>query len=193
VLDYDPDEVPEDAYALAIAYYDDEGSWVELPPDTGRVAEIGKATGLVNHFSTVGILAELTPPPPPALPANFVASNLSIVPSLVAGPEESVTISANVANDGEQEGSYIVELKINGETVDTEEVTLSAGENQQVSFALSGMDYGQYEVDVAQLNGEFTVSRSINWLLILGIIAAVALITGGVVWSRRRQKATRSE
>jgi type VI protein secretion system component VasK len=55
------------------------------------------------------------------------------------------------------------------------------------------MDYGQYEVEVAGLSGQFTVSRGINWWLIIGIIVAVGLITWGVVWSRRRRKAHNQE
>jgi uncharacterized repeat protein (TIGR01451 family) len=199
VLNYDPDEVPENATSLAVAYYDTEqGYWVDLPPDTGHVAEIGKATGLIDHFSTIAILAELAPPP-----AHFVASDLNIVLSqekiwepitFVTRTGKDATITANVANDGEREGTYIVELKINGETVDAKEVTLDAGQSQQVSFTLSGMDYGQYEVEVAELSGEFDIFRSINWWLIIGIIAAVGLITWGVIWGRsRRKKAVESE
>jgi hypothetical protein len=198
VLDYDPDEVPEDTTSLAIAYYDaEQGDWFDLPPDTGRVAEIGKATGLIDHFSTVAILAKLGPPPSPPVPAHFVASGLNIVPSMrkiwepitfVTKTGESVSITANVANDGGQQDTYIVKLKINGETVDTKNVTLGAGQSQQVNFTLSGMDYGQYEVEVAELSGEFTASRTINWWLIIAIIVGVGLITWGVIWDRRRRK-----
>jgi PKD repeat protein len=204
VLSYDPAELPEDTISLAIAYYDDEGSdWVGLSPDTGRVAEIGKATGLIDHFSTVAVLAQLAPaPPPPLAPANFVASDLTIVPSVrkiwepitfVTRTGESVTITANVVNDGGQQGTYIVELKLNGQTLDTREVTLAVGQSQQVNFTLSGMDYGQYQVEVAELSGEFTVWRGINWWLIIGIIVAVGLIAWGVIWGRRRKKAAQSE
>ena len=199
VLNYDPDELPEFTASLALAYYDTEqGIWVILPPDIGRVAEIGKSTGLINHFSTVAIIAELAPPP---APASFVASTLNIEQSplvwkniFVGVTGEDVTITANVANNGGQEGTYTAELKLNGKTVDTKEVTLAAGQSQQVSFTVSGMDYGQYEVEVAGLSGEFTVSRSINWWLIIGIILAVGLITWASIWWRkRRQKAAQSE
>jgi hypothetical protein len=101
---------------------------------------------------------------------------------------EDVTITANVANNGVQEGTYIAELKLNGETVDAKEVTLAGGQSQQVSFTLSGMNYGQYEVEVAGLTGEFTVSRSIDWVSILGIILAIGLITWASIWGRRRWK-----
>jgi hypothetical protein len=193
VLNYDPDELSEFIASLAVAYYDTEqGIWVGLSPDIGRVAEIGKATGLINHFSTVAIIAELAPPP---APASFVASTLNIEQSplvwkniFVGVTGEDVTITANVANNGGQEGTYPAVLKLNGETVEANEVTLGPGQNRQVSFTLSGMDYGQYKVEVAGLSGEFTVSRSIDWWSIIGIIAAVGLITWGAIWGIRRRK-----
>jgi len=191
VLSYDPNELPESTASVAVAYYDTEqGSWVGLPTITGRVAEIGKATGLINHCSAVAIIAELAPTPPPA---SFVASDLNIELSpqirkniLVAVTGEDVTITANVANNGGQEGTYIAELKLNGETVDAKEVALAAGQSRQVTFTLSGMDYGQYEVEVAGLSGAFTVSRSIDGWSIFDIIAGVGLITWGAIWGIRR-------
>jgi len=193
VLDYDPNDLPESTASLAVAYYDTEqGRWVNSPPDIGRVAEVGKATGLMNHFSTVAIIAELAPAP---APASFVGSALNIEQSpkvwkstFVAITGEDLTITANVANNGGEEGTYIAELKLNGETVDSKEVTLDPGQSQQVRFTLSGMDYGQYEVEVAGLSGEFTVSRTIDWLSIFGIILGVGLIIWAVIWGRKRWK-----
>ena len=199
VLNYDPNALPESTASLAVAYYDKEqGIWVALSPDMGRVAEIGEATGLINHFSTVAIIAELAPTP---APASFVTSALSIKQSPLAWKNifvgvtgKDVTITANVANNGGQEGTYTAVLKLNGKTVATRGVTLAAGQSQQVSFTLPGMNYGQYKVEIAGLSGEFTVSRSINWWLIIGIIAAVGLITWAAIWWRkRRKKATQSE
>jgi len=146
----------------------------------------------MNHFSTVAIIAELAPAP---APASFVGSALNIEQSpkvwkstFVAITGEDLTITANVANNGGEEGTYIAELKLNGETVDSKEVTLDPGQSQQVRFTLSGMDYGQYEVEVAGLSGEFTVSRTIDWLSIFGIILGVGLIIWAVIWGRKRWK-----
>ncbi|MBA7504337.1 hypothetical protein ES706_02972 [subsurface metagenome] len=193
VLSYDPDDLPESTASVAVAYYDyEQGSWVSLPTDIGRVAEIGKATGVINHFSTVAIIAELASP---SSPASFVLSDLNIALSpqvwkniFVGVTGNDVTITANVANNGGQEGTYIAELKLNGERIDAKEVTLAAGQSQQVTFTLSGMDYGQYEVEVASLSGEFTVSQIIDWWSIFGIIFAVGLITWAAIWGRRRWK-----
>jgi len=160
------------------------------------VAELTLSTA-INHFTIFAVLVEVAPPSPPP-PAHFVPSGLSIVPSVeriwepvtfVTRTGESATITANVANDGGQGGTYVVELKLNGEAVDTKIVTLDAGQSQQVSFTLSEMDYGQYEVEVAGLSGEFTTSRTITWWLIIVIIAAMGLIIWGAVWARRRRRA----
>jgi len=206
ILSFNPMELPENTVSVTMAYYVSDEGWVELESEQGGVAELGSMTTAVSHFTPFAILAKLAPPaptpapappsPPPTLPAaHFVASGLTIEPSVreiwelitfVTRTGESITISANVANDGGQEGVYIVELKLNGETVDSKEVTLAAGESQQVSFTLPGMDYGRYAVEVAGLSGEFTVSRRINWWLIAGIIVAIGLITWRVSRVRRR-------
>jgi hypothetical protein len=199
-LGLDQSQLPENALNVTMAYYDDvKGAWVLLESEAGGPNGVAELTlsAPINHFSIFGVLAELAPTPPPP-PAHFVPSGLSIVTSVekiwksvtfVTKTGESVTITANVVNDGGQEGTYTVALKLNGETVDTKIVTLGAGQSQQVSFTRSGLDYGQYEVDVAGLSGEFTTSRTITWWLIIVIIAAIGLIIWGVVWGRRRRKA----
>ncbi|HEY50442.1 MAG TPA: PKD domain-containing protein, partial [Dehalococcoidia bacterium] len=196
------DQLPENAVegTLIIAYYDDvNGVWVPLDSEPGEpdgVAELTLSTA-IKHFTIFAVLVEVTPTPPPP-PANFVPSGLNIEPSLektifVTMTGESVTITANVANDGGQEGTYTVELKLDGETVDTETITLGEGESQQVSFTLSEMDYGQHEVEVAGLPGEFTTSRTIAWWLIILLIVAFGLIIWGVVWGIRRRRRAAQE
>jgi hypothetical protein len=203
-LGLDESQLPENILekTITMAYYDDvNGVWVPLEWEAGGSSGVAESTltAPINHFSIYGVLVELAPTPPPA---HFVASGLSIVRSVeriweaitfVTKTGESVTIAANIANDGGQEGTYTVVLKLNGETVDTKTVTLGAGQSQRVSFTRSGLDYGQYEVEVAGLSGEFATSRTINWWLIIGIIVAIGLITWGVVWGRRRRRRAAQE
>jgi hypothetical protein len=190
------EELPENALNVNMAYYDDiNGIWENLEYEAGgppnSVAELSLSAP-INHFSIFGVLAEVEPVHPQ--PAHFVGSGLNIEPSVETGifvtrTGESVDITANLANDGGQEDTYTVELKLDGETVDTETVLLGAGQNQWVSFTLSGMDYGQHEVEVAGLSDEFTTSRAITWWLILIIILAIGLIIWGVVRVRRSRRA----
>jgi len=194
-LSYDPDLLPENTSSVIIASYDTVQGWRELERPTGGIAETEEVCASISHTLTFAILAKLAPPA--LLPPHLVASSLTIVPTVreiwepitfMTRTGESVTITANIPNDGGQEGTYTVELKLNGETVDTTTVTLGAGQSQQVRFILSGMDYGQYQVEVAGLSGEFTVSRTINWWLIIGIIVAIGLIAWGVNLGQEEKK-----
>jgi len=197
------DQLPENALNVTMAYYDDVNDvWVFLESEAGGPSGVAELTlsAPINHFSIFGVLAEIEPTPTP--PAHFVASGLNIVTSVeriwepvtfVTKTGESVTITANVANDGWQEGTYTVELKLNGKTVDTKMVTVGAGQSKPVSFTRAGLDYGQYDVEVAGLSGEFTTSRTITWWLIIVIIAAIGLIIWGVVWGRRRRRRAAQE
>jgi hypothetical protein len=197
-LGLDESQLPANASNITMAYYDDiSGAWVPLEYEAGAPSGVAELTlsAPINHFSIFGVLAELAPTPPPA---HFVPSGLSIEPSVekiwepvtfVTKTGQTVTIAANIANDGGQSGTYTVVLKLNGQTVDTKTVTLAAGQSKQVSFTQSGLDYGEYVVEVAGLSGTFTASRTVNWWLIIGIIVAIGLIVWGVVWGRRRRQA----
>jgi hypothetical protein len=193
LLNYDPNLLPLGASDPVIGFYShSDNRWVLLPPDTGRVAEDGFATGVTGYFaSPFAVLAsappEETPEPPPAnpSPAHFVASGLSITPPEVK-TGEAVTISLNVTNDGEESGTYTVELKISGSTVDSKIVTLDGGQGQAVSFAVSASEAGTYDASVAGLNGSFTVEKSSMWWIYL-IIAAVVILAGVLVLLIRRR------
>ena len=201
-LGLDELQLRADVLDVTMDYYDDVNEvWVPLDFEAGGPSGVAELTlsAPINHFSIFGVLAELPPPPPPA---HFKASGLTIVPSVqkiwqrltfVTTTGETVTIAATISNDGGQEGDHTAVLKLNGETVDTETVTLRAGQGQQVSFQRSGLAYGRYEVEVAGLSGTLTVSRIINWRLIIVLIVAVGLIIWGVVWGRRRRRRARQE
>ncbi len=196
LLTFDPDTLAPGASNPRIACYDAElGVWNPLPYNPDQLAGSDYVTGETNVFaSTFAILVDVpevepTPTPePPATPepAHFVISDLNITPA-ESKAGETVTISVNVANDGEQEGTYLVELKINGQTIDDTEVTLGAGQSKEVTFAVSATEPGQYEVVVSGLSGEFTVLGAINWWLWGSIIAAVILFIAWLIWYRRRR------
>jgi hypothetical protein len=194
-------ELSPNVLNVTMAYYDDvNGVWELMESEAGGPSGVAELTlsAPINHFSIYGVLAELEPTSP-AQPAHFVASGLNIEPAVeklsvfVTKTGESVAITASVANDGGQGDTHTVELKLNGETVDTKTVTLGAGQSKQVSFTVSELDYGQYEVEVAGLTDTFTTSRNIAWWLILVIIGAVGLIIWGVVWGTRRSRKAQQE
>ncbi|GAH59648.1 unnamed protein product, partial [marine sediment metagenome] len=98
----------------------------------------------------------------PLKPAELVFSNLEITPKEVE-LGMSVTISVDVTNIGEEIGGCTVELKVNGEVVDSVNIAAFGGippDYDQVTatqfFELT-RDEGTYEVEVEGLTSSFTV------------------------------------
>jgi PKD repeat protein len=184
---------------VTMDYYDDVNHiWVPLNFEAGGGNGVAALTlsAPITHFSIYGVLAQA--PDAPVQPAHFVSSGLNIETGVqkiwapvtfVTRTGQSVTITANVFNDGYQQGTFTAALKLNGQTVDTKTITLAAGKSTQVKFTESGLAYGQYEVEVAGLTGQFTTSRIITWWLIAVIVVGIGLIIWGIVWGRRRRRA----
>lgn len=89
-------------------------------------------------------------------PADFIVSNLTINPDEVKSGD-SILIEVLVTNSGESSGTYKVNLKIDGNIVATENVTLVGGTNQKVKFTRSESAAKTYSVGVNDLSGTFTV------------------------------------
>jgi hypothetical protein len=205
LLDYDPYDLPDDAVSVTMAYYNVEtGLWELLPPDPGRVAEVGQITGLATHMSLFSVLATLpsasppeppepppppepVPPEPPPPPASFTASGLDIIPSeetvgsgqyfiFVRRVGEKATVTADIANNGGQKGTYTADLKINGRVYETREITLDTGSAETLVFTIAGLEPGRYTVELAGLNGEFQTSVWYNGWLIAGIATGIGLL-----------------
>ena len=100
----------------------------------------------------------LPPTSAPVSPAEFEASSLSITPTDVVGGEE-VTVTADVSNVGETEGTYTVILKVNGVEVGTKDFLVAAGDSKAVSFRLTEDDPGTYTIDLEGLTGTFRVLK----------------------------------
>lgn len=110
--------------------------------------------------------AIITAPPPSA--ANLEIADLVVDPTEVQ-PGEQIIITAKLTNNSESEGSDEIELKINGVTQVVKEVTLPAGETQQLSFSgymMPGAEPGTYTADVAGLTAQFVVSEPPQTLLL---------------------------
>jgi uncharacterized repeat protein (TIGR01451 family) len=188
---------------VTMDYYDDVNHvWVPLNFEAGGGNGVAALTlsAPITHFSIYGVLAQVSTTP--TQPAHFVASGLDIQQSVqkiwapvtfVTNTGKTTTITANVFNDGYQQGTFTATLKLNGQTVDTKTVTLGAGQSTQVTFVQSGLGYGHYDVQVAGLSDEFTTSRTITWWLIAVIVVGLGLIIWGVIWGRRRHRAHQTQ
>ena len=215
LLDYDPAELPGDTSSVIIAYYDEElGDWVELPPDTGRVAEVGDVTARLMHLSTFGIFAREGEPPaeedsPPSTTvpdetpspgdALFTIGDMSIVPdkqivsfsrffAFQVKNGSSVTVSTDITNRGGKEGSYQADLQVDGEIVETKEVNLPPGQSREVVFTVSDIEPGSHTLRLAGLDGEFVTSVWTNWWLIAGLATAFGLMIWAIWYFAYRRR-----
>lgn len=81
---------------------------------------------------------------------EFVVNSLTITPEEVVVREEA-TVTANIENTGEVEGTYNATLIVNNKKVETKDVLLGAGLNQNISFQIAEDEPGIYEIKLGKL------------------------------------------
>ncbi|KXB07115.1 hypothetical protein AKJ54_00725 [candidate division MSBL1 archaeon SCGC-AAA382K21] len=86
---------------------------------------------------------------------NFQVKSLSLSSTKV-GQGESVTAQVKVANVGGAEGTYTVNLEVEGETLE-EKVTLSPDESKTVSFDIAKEEKGTYNLRAGSSSKSFVV------------------------------------
>jgi len=138
------------------------------------------------------------------MPALFVVSDLNLPVEIEKGVE--ITIFVKVSNVGEVEGTYKVDLTVEGEVVYSESVTLSGGETKEVPlWIMEGLPEGAYHVEVNGLEGSFEVVHAfqptgmgrtnllpqviLSTILLIGLLLIGFLLIMRLVVHRRAQKA----
>ena len=86
----------------------------------------------------------------------FSVTNLTITPNQVKSGTP-VTISAIVANNGSDAGTYSVVLRVNGMVENIMDLMLSPGATQATSFTVTKDIGGEYYAEVDGLSGIFIV------------------------------------
>ena len=89
--------------------------------------------------------------------AKFEVSNLIITPEKV-DINEKVSMTVDVTNIGEVDGTYDVKLYVDGIVKDSKQVTLSSSGTESVIFTIAEKYTGTYEVMIDDLSGLFIVS-----------------------------------
>ncbi|QCC47509.1 PKD domain-containing protein [Halobellus limi] len=107
-------------------------------------------------------------PSPDPGPADFGVSNLQAPSSATVG--DSIDVSAEITNTGDSEGTQSVDFRLDqndnddletNETLDSQNVTLGAGESTTVTFSdidTSGLEPGEYTHGVATANETATAT-----------------------------------
>ncbi len=180
-LSYVDNDVPqylseEDVY---IAYYNTTAeNWVRLTSQVDTENNI--VTAPVSHFTTFAIMGAAIPP----TPANFSVTSLDLSNEQVE-PGQEVLVIVNVTNTGGYEGSYTLNLTINGEVEQTKTVTLAPLASDTVTFTVIKEEPGSYTISVDGLTKEFSVAAPIVaappwlsrywWTIVVGL-AVIGLL-----------------
>ncbi len=187
-LSYVDNDVPqylseEDVY---IAYYTTVENWVRLTSQVDTENNI--VTAPVSHFTTFAIMGAAIPP----TPANFTVTSLDLSSEQVE-PGQEILVTVNVNNSGGCEGSYTLNLTINGTVEQTKTVTLAPSASDTVTFTVIKEEPGSYTISVDGLTKEFIVAASIVaapswlsrywWTIVVGIII-IGVVVYFQLWPR---------
>jgi len=180
----------------------DDAEWLsESPTDGSSTGEHDTATVSVdaagmsagNYSANITITTPGASNGPQTVPValyvggKFTITGLDVTPEQVL-PGQPVTVSAQVTNVGDSEGSYTVNLTVNGQVEQTKTVTLAPEATETVTFTVTKETLGSYTVSIGDLTEEFTVVASswLNrywWILVVGGAAVVLLAY--FLWRRR--------
>ena len=135
-----------------------------------------------------------TPSMPSLTPPYIIAKNLNASPG-TAYAGEAVTITANMANEGDEAGGYTATLKINGKTEQTKIGAIDGHAAVPVNFIVSRSQPGTYTFDLGGQKGTFTVlaaktvsSSPVSGAIPILIACVMTLCTIGVlIFVFRRQ------
>jgi surface glycoprotein (TIGR04207 family) len=114
-----------DTSGLAVGSYD-------VYVDAGSPSDVAEPSDGQDITST-NTWADIPPVTLQVSDANFQVSDLSPAAAAV-NPGDSVTITANITNTGDVDGTQDVNVTLNGGILDSQSVTLAPGETSEVSF-----------------------------------------------------------
>ena len=120
--------------------------------------------------------------------AEFELSDLTISPPS-AEVYEARTISVDVTNVGGANGSYTVNLSVDG-TKFTDTVELDIDETQTVSFSYTPQEVAQYTVTVGELSDTFSASPSTEdyWTVSYNVVGGDLILVVSLLGARPSTK-----
>jgi len=87
---------------------------------------------------------------------SFEIKDLDVTPSEVE-PGEEISVSVTISNIGSQIGTYKLEVKMDGEIIESIFITLNGGSSSSYQFTTSSNEEGSHIIEVEDLIKNFTV------------------------------------
>jgi len=150
VLRYYPDGLPQYTSSVYIACYDAEQGWTQL--GLADLTMSGELTAEVSQPLVFAIMVEIRVSPS----SRFRLTDLVIEPT-EACPDDEITINVTVTNIGDTPGDCTLQLRIDGQDRGTKEISLNPGESTVVSFTITESLKGMHVVEIADLEGNFSI------------------------------------
>jgi hypothetical protein len=153
VFEYEAAALPEGIAEnqLFIALWDPAaGEWTDLGGAIDTAANT--VTVVINHLSTYALMAHTRP-------ASFEVTSLSVTPAEVS-PDQDVSVSAAVVNNGDFSGSYTLDLMLDNVPVASKSLELPGRESATVVFTISSSVIGEHQINVGSVSSLFTVKAT---------------------------------
>ena len=141
VLEPTPQRTAKKTTALAETPTPAEKEVALTPPSTATTSDVSQVEELITAQ---------------AVPPAASITDLQVKPDRVT-TGSIVDISATITNNSQTTIQQKVELKINDEVTSSQEITLAAGESQEVTFVTTAGSPGDYQVAIDGLTGKFSV------------------------------------
>jgi len=90
--------------------------------------------------------------------AEFELADLTFPENVSAN--KNFAVSVDVTNTGNDIGTYIAELKVNGSVVDSQNVTLDVDETEKIEFTTKIAEAGTTTIEIGTESGEITVTEA---------------------------------
>jgi len=103
-------------------------------------------------------------------------TGLNVTEKASAG--QNMDVKATLQNVGTLSDSRTLELKVNGKTVATQEVSLEPGENRTVTFQYKPADPGVYRFDVEDRSQTVTVEKASSNAALIAVILILIIVAG---------------
>ncbi|MDS0221608.1 cell surface glycoprotein [Haloarcula sp. S1AR25-5A] len=153
---------------------------VELGPDESTTVSFTQSFNAVGNYA-IGLDGERIGTVQVSEPATFETTTVEINRTAVA-TGEPIAVTATVRNEGDDEGTADVRLQEDGNTIDTQSVTLSGGESTTVTFVQSFSEAGTRDIAVDnQFGASVTVTEPATFDITNAQVGSETVTEGGAV------------